>query len=506
MVLKLTTTSYRANMDQKKIKVLYIEDNEFDQLSFKNTLASFPKIEYTIVKTIAEGKDHLEKDEYDIIISDHKLPDGNAFTVLGLKYDIPVVIITGSGDEEVAANAIKSGARDYLVKDVGRKYLQILPVVIEKTIHTFEAEKAEALLASIVETAGDAILTFNLDHEIATWNKGAEMIYGYSSDEAKGMSFLVLFRDPDKDEIRELTGKVNQEQVTIFKEMIHLDKNGKHIEVYLSLSPIWNKKGNVSCYSVIAKDITEIKKKEQQLFISQLEIQKRKELEIKKDEFIGIASHELKTPLTSVKAYIQLLERQIMNHSLKESQVLPYLSKSKTYIKRLELLVNDLLDVSKIQAGKMVYNMKPFDVDEMLKEAIDFIRPLSEKHHIVIAEKANTTVVADKLKIEEVITNFLTNAIKYSPDNKDIIVSAQANGNDLTVSVTDQGIGISKQNIPHLFERYYRVKDNTFRFTGLGIGLFISKVIIDAHNGTIDVDSEPGKGSKFSFTIPVNKE
>jgi two-component system, chemotaxis family, CheB/CheR fusion protein len=230
-------------------------------------------------------------------------------------------------------------------------------------------------------------------------------------------------------------------------------------------------------------------------------IDDQKQLEQRKDEFIGIASHELKTPLTSIKAYTELLERRLMDGEDGTSRI--YITKTNGYIKKLGQLISDLLDVSKIQAGKLQFHMQEFDADEFLKESIDNIRHLSQKHRIIAKGKVNARLVGDRQRLEQVLSNLLSNAMKYSPEADEVEVNVYRDDERVTISVTDYGIGIPADKHSKLFERFFRVEKNAYRFQGLGIGLYISSEIVHRHGGKIWVESEEGQGATFYFTIPL---
>lgn len=230
-------------------------------------------------------------------------------------------------------------------------------------------------------------------------------------------------------------------------------------------------------------------------------IDDQKQLEERKDEFIGIASHELKTPLTSIKAYTELLERRLMDGSDETSRI--YITKTNGYIKKLGQLISDLLDVSKIQAGKLQFHMQDFDADEFVKESIDNIMHLANKHRITINGKAGVQLRGDKQRLEQVLSNLLSNAMKYSPAADEVIVNVCHDDEKVTISVTDHGIGVPADKHTKLFERFYRVEKNAYRFQGLGIGLYISAEIVRRHGGKIWVESEEGKGATFHFTLPL---
>lgn len=228
-------------------------------------------------------------------------------------------------------------------------------------------------------------------------------------------------------------------------------------------------------------------------------IEQQKRTEQRKDEFLSIASHELKTPLTGIKAFTQLMQK-----NTDPSRTASYIQKSTDNIHRLEKLINDLLDVTKINAGKLSYDLQPFNFSQMLKDSVESAQ-LTTSHQINLEQTENLTITGDRLRLEQVINNFLSNAIKYSPDGKQVNLKSQPSGEALIVSVQDFGIGIQQQHIQRLFDRYYRIDNSSKRFEGLGLGLYISSEIIKRHRGTFWIESEPGKGSTFYFRLPLTE-
>ncbi len=232
------------------------------------------------------------------------------------------------------------------------------------------------------------------------------------------------------------------------------------------------------------------------------EIEQRKSLEKKKDEFISIASHELKTPLTSVRGYIQLIERLLAQQNTNPA-IKTYISKARSQINKLGDLVADLLDVSKIDSGKMEFTIKPFKFDEMISEVVENIQQIHPDYSLIKKGSTSITIAGDEMRLEQVMVNFLTNAIKYSPERKDIYIETLVNNSELEVRITDSGIGISDELQKQLFEKFFRVEETSTRFQGLGIGLFICSEIINRHNGHCGVISKLGEGSTFYFKIPI---
>ena len=226
----------------------------------------------------------------------------------------------------------------------------------------------------------------------------------------------------------------------------------------------------------------------------------QKMTEQRKDEFLSIASHELKTPLTSIKAYNQIIQKITDPEKLK-----PFLKKSADHIDRLERLISDLLDVTKINAGRMNYVMEPVNFRQLLTDSIESVQQSAERHEIILESSPEIIYNGDQLRLEQVLHNFLTNAVKYSPKGKRILVNAKVDQDNIVVSVQDFGIGIARDSLDKLFDRYYRVDNTAMRFEGLGLGLFISAEILREHGGSFWIESEPGAGSTFFFRLPVGQ-
>jgi signal transduction histidine kinase len=219
----------------------------------------------------------------------------------------------------------------------------------------------------------------------------------------------------------------------------------------------------------------------------------------KKDEFIGIASHELKTPLTSIKAYLQVLE-SIENDAAHKK----FVDKILDNVNKLQQLIYDLLDVSKIQSNQLYLNVTEFDIDNFIDETIMEFQFVARDHEILRKDIGiNQTIHADRRRLEQVLTNLLSNAAKYSPDSNEIIVYAEKRDHELLVRVRDFGLGIAKEELNKVFERFYRTKTNSILISGFGLGLYICKDIIKRHHGKIWAESD-ANGTSFYFSLPLN--
>lgn len=234
------------------------------------------------------------------------------------------------------------------------------------------------------------------------------------------------------------------------------------------------------------------------------DITERKDIEKQKDLFIGIASHELKTPITAMKGYAQILEKRLSDRlDKKDIYLIQNINKQTD---RLTSLINDLLNTSRIQAGKLVLQKKKFDLEAVVTKAVVDFQFATETHQIIKEGEIKEKVYGDPNRIEEVLTNLITNAIKYSPEADTVIVKLGTDKQHAIVSVQDFGFGIDKREQAKVFERYYRTIDKQeMNVTGFGLGLYIAAEVVKAHRGKIWVESTKGKGSTFTFTMPLKK-
>lgn len=257
------------------------------------------------------------------------------------------------------------------------------------------------------------------------------------------------------------------------------------------LNPVFSDNGVIDGVAFFAFEVTD-------LMIAQ---KATKDLMNKKDEFMSIASHELKTPITSIKGYLQFALK--MAQQEKFEHISGFIDKATKQIGKLTSLVDDLLDVTRIQAGKMVFTFSDFYINEVIEESVDGLQGSLGKHSILMEINQKINVHADKNRIEQVLSNFLSNALKYSPHADKIVIKTEQKANALRVSVRDFGIGIPKDKAEYIFDRFFRVEESSHLFSGLGLGLYISAEIIERHGGKIGVISDENKGAEFWFEIPI---
>ena len=362
-------------------------------------------------------------------------------------------------------------------------------------------EESERRLKTFFQSGPDAVIVIDEEQKILEWNPKAEAIFGYTASEVIGspLSETIIpdqYREAHKKGMSHFlkTGEGPVLNKTI--EITALHKKGHEFYINLSISNV--KLEGKWLFIAFLSDITERKKTEEALIYKEAELLRSKLVEEKKDEFISIASHELKTPLTTIKAYAQLAISVCSDNGVTE-----YLKKIDQYTSKLNTLLNELLDVSKLHAGKLKLNQTKIELSSYLKEVLTSMQQITPNHKIFIEKNDLATVEIDSLRLEQVITNIVSNAAKYSPGKDKIIVNVEKKDENVIVSFTDFGIGIPKQNLTKVFDRFYRVDEASKEFSGLGIGLFISSEIIKQHGGKIWAESEENQGSTFYFSLPV---
>ncbi|MDB5122722.1 MAG: domain S-box protein [Mucilaginibacter sp.] len=261
-------------------------------------------------------------------------------------------------------------------------------------------------------------------------------------------------------------------------------KDGVYRWHLVRIEPLLNEAGEIAHWIGTATDIEALKKLQQQ-----------------KDDFISIASHELKTPITALKASLQLLDKMKDNPS---AEMLPKLiMQSRKSMQRISTLVDDLLNLGRLQQRNLQLNKTIFTISEMLNASCNPIS-VAGKHVFYISGDKELQVHADEHRIEQVIVNLVNNAVKYAPDSNEIVFFIQQINDMAKISIKDTGPGIPQDKLPHLFDRYYKLDHAGYQGSGLGLGLYISSEIVKRHGGDIGVESELGKGSTFWFTLPIN--
>lgn len=415
--------------------------------------------------------------------------------------------------------------------------------IIEKFKLIEDITATKNYLKNVLDNSADMIVTTDSDRRIVEFNKGASRILGYTREEMVGTKVESLWiRPEERNEILELMDKYGY--VSNYETQLK-DRNGNTVDISLTLSYIGNGNGGKTGTVGISKDITEKKKLEKAIDERNRELQELNErLEVKvvertaelrkankelekanmlKSKFIATMSHELRTPLNSILGFSELLMEGALD---------PIAEKQKRYAtniynsgSHLLQLINNILDIAKIESGKIELNYESFSVQNAVTEVESVIRPLAnrKKQDLELNISDQTELIkADKVKFKQILYNLLSNAVKFTPDHGKIMLDAeiiddsstdagvsamkllQLHNTFLRLSVTDTGIGIRKEDHDRIFAEFEQV-DSSYsrRYEGTGLGLSLTKKLVELHGGEIRVESEEGKGSKFIVTMPL---
>jgi len=348
-----------------------------------------------------------------------------------------------------------------------------------------QAEEMSAKLAAIVETSDDAIISKTLDSVVTSWNASAERMFGYTAAEMIGQTIYQIIPEDRIEEEPNILARLSRGERVDHFETKRLTKDHRLLDVSLTISPIRDSHGQITGLSKIARDITENKQEEQ-----------------RKNDFIGMVSHELKTPLTSLATIIQIAHGKFKNSE--DKFLSGAMETANRQVKKMTTMINAFLNVSRLEAGHLLLEKRPFDLDQLVCEILEDTMLTVTSHSFSMEECDHITVDADPDKIGLVISNLIGNAVKYSPRGRHIDVRCKVDGEMVAVSVKDEGMGLKPQDIGQIFERYYRVTNDQIRHTaGFGVGLYLSAEIIKLHGGAIWVESESGEGSTFYFSLPM---
>jgi PAS domain S-box-containing protein len=345
------------------------------------------------------------------------------------------------------------------------------------------SETKNAELAAIVNSSNDAIVSKTLDGIVTSWNAAAEQLFGFNANEIIGQPILKLIPEDLKSEEDHILKQLRAGESLKHFETIRRSKNGQLLDVSLTISPIKNSKGQIFGISKIARDISEKKQEER-----------------RKNDFISMVSHELKTPLTSILLFTQILQKKY--NDSKDELGKQMSTKIETQSKKMIAMIRDFLSLARIEENQLQINKEPIGLLSLFEEVREEAQLMISKHNIKFACTEPTAIFADRDKIAQVFNNLISNAIKYSPAGGTITIGCEKQHGKVKMFVSDQGIGIAKDDQKKLFNRFYRVEnDEIAHISGFGIGLYIVSEILRYHDSVIQVESEKGYGTTFYFSL-----
>jgi len=526
-------------MDERPepIKVLLVEDSPGDARLIREMLKEVGtgQFELAHVERLDDGLEHLAREPFDVLLLDLNLPDSVRLDTLSRACahtsEVPIVVLTILADVALGVKAVQKGAQDYLVKE------QVTPDLLARSIrYAIERKRAGEALRKAHDqleirvqerTAELAAANEELRMEIAERRRAEEQLRQYqliveAANDALFIKDLQSRYTVVNSRLLELFGSIPREQVIgkSDNELMPLEhalhnvrddqevlKSGKQRDFikknviegrdywfHTTKIPLRDDAGSIIGLVGIARDITERKRAEEA----------QKELLRMKDEFIDNVSHELRTPLFSIQGFVGLiLQRRVPDPKVQQE----FLTRVAQQTDRLAALVDDLLDLSRLEKGRLELQREPTQVAEIVERVVAQLVHMAKEKGITLSTRMDArlpTLEADPRRVEQVLVNLVGNAIKFTPSAGRIAVGATLKDNELVVHVTDTGIGIPPQAMPHLFTKFYRVDGSATTPTGgVGLGLHISKLLVEAHGGRIWAESELDRGSTFSFTLPL---
>jgi PAS domain S-box-containing protein len=367
---------------------------------------------------------------------------------------------------------------------------------------------AEYWLAALIESADDAIISKTLKGIITSWNKGAERIFGYTANEIIGKPVLVLIPPDHHNEEPAILAKIKSGERIEHYETIRVTKDGRLINISLTVSPIKTPDGKIIGASKIARDITNLKQAEARMkeALEQAQIAKAEAETANraKDEFLATLSHELRTPLNAILGWSKMMS----DTRLDKNDQLRALETIQRNARIQAQLIDDILDVSRIISGKLKLKVRPLELSTIVESAVESVLPAAQAKEIRlqrVLDSGSSMISGDSNRLQQVIWNLLSNAVKFTPKGGRVQIRLERVNSHVEIIVTDTGIGISPKVLPFIFDRFRQADSATTRqHGGLGLGLAIVRHLVEMHGGSVEAESTgEGQGSTFTVRLPL---
>jgi len=453
------------------------------------------------------GLQKVKEKSYDLILMDLMMPGIGGLDLIKKVHDIEpetiIVVITGYATIETAVEATKRGAYDYLPKPFAPETLTVLVKRgLEKRELRLEAQRLyhereqrllelageKSRLRTIIGCMADGVLVTNLEQQLVLWNTAAVKMLKLSGTNESGISLEHYIKNKSIMESLQKILTFKDDGVSMISQEIQIDGQGS---VFMAqMAPVRDERGTLLGAVTVLRDITKLK-----------------EIEKIKSQFVSMVAHELRSPLAAIEGWLEVVISGEAGGD--EKQKREWLQRAKERAHSLLALVNDLLEINKIEAGKVAQKMESVRIVEIITKIVDFFKPEAERRNISFKVKFSEklpAVQADVQDMEKLFTNLISNAIKYNTDGGSITIESSLDENYLGLHVKDTGIGMAAEDLPRIFEDFFRVENKrTSRISGTGLGLTIAKKIVDSHFGHIEVKSQPEKGSTFSVYLPYQK-
>lgn len=450
-----------------------------------------------------DALDHLKREIFDLVLLDIIMPGmGGLETLEQLRsvfslVDLPVIMVTAKDSSGDVVEAMRLGANDYLTKplDVPVAMARIQTHLLLRSLKQ-DLQRERDFSESLIGSAYEMIISVDLDRNITQFNPAAVKSFGYAKEEVLGKNVEMLYDDPvEGQRVYEITLRKHG----FTGEVRNRKKSGEVFVSYLSASVLYDKKGNPMGLMGISFDITEQKKL----------TEKQQEMDRLKEEFLAIASHDLKNPLTGVKGYAVLL-RDILSHEPQpNSDAIQYAGRIRSLAEVMEKIIVDFLDFQALEDGQVKLEKTTVQMNNLAETVGQNNMEYARSKSIEIAiqlDAALPEVAMDKDRVSQVIRNFVNNAVKFTPPNGRVFIRTRNESDTIALEVEDTGPGIHAEEMSLLFVKYARLSTQpTGGEKGSGVGLAISRLLIELHGGEIGARNNPEKGMTFWFRLPKAK-
>ncbi len=476
-----------------KPKILVIDDEKVIRNGCREVLTQ-EGYEATLAENGKLGLNMIEKAHFDVILLDLMMPGLSGFDVLShvkaLHPDTSIIVITGYATIENSIEAMKKGAFDFIPKPFSPDQLRVVvSKAIEHTGALKDIANEKSRMRVLINLLANGVMVADAEKKVVLANPAFMKIMGFQGDDIIGRPITVLIKNEQLQQMIESALSMTEDVLTELTEELDIGEDGedKKAVYVVKCRPFRDRVGRNLGTITVLSDITYLK-----------------DINQRKSDFVSMVAHEIRSPMNSVMAQIKVIQDGLAGDvTQKQSEILGRASEK---INGLVSLSSELLNMASREAGLIALERTECDMTEVLKDQVDFHQPKAHANGIQLKLDPLPDlppVLANKQNMEEVLSNLIANAINYTPGEGKITVSARPEKHHLCISVSDTGLGIAKEELGRIFDRFYRVKNEKTRYIiGTGLGLPIVKSIVEAHDGMIRVESKPDHGSTFYVYIP----
>lgn len=516
-------------MHETSIQTLLVEDNLGDTVLLRQMLADTPfgTAVLTCTERLQAAIELCRSQSFEIILLDLSLPDSQGYATFECLRQqapqTPIILLTGSDDQELALRAVRAGAQDYLIKGEINAHL-----LIRAMRYAMERKRTEEALRehqlryqALFENRNIGVFIIGVDGLLLNLNQQAAVMLGGAVEHLIGVSMGDYIVPEERNEFFQKIQALVQSGITPIHEQTYRRDDGSLVPVEVNSSVVRNGNGHIRYIQSIARDISKRKQAEEALQAERAQLAQRveertKELRVAnaelqrsarlKDEFLATISHELRTPLSVILALSEALQDEIYGEIvLRQRKALGRIVKSGRHL--LEL-INDIIDVSKIESGKLTLEIGPVSVLTLCEDCLQMVQETAQIKQIQFTKTIQLThdlIYADGRRLMQILLNLLNNAVKFTPDNGQIglEVCEETERELITFSIWDTGIGIAAEDISKLFQPFVQLDSKLSRqYQGAGLGLALVYRLTKLHGGSVTVNSDPKLGSRFTIALP----